>query len=140
MSRPSAFVTERLPVLYTILPIVRSPGIPTVATVDLAVVTPSGPSYLAPYTVSEDRLDDVVASLQSGDVRVAVSGVEVDASEAPPMAYVSLVCADGRRLALARLRGRPGQTGVEFARSLGDRLAEGRALNELDETDPREDG
>ena len=136
MSRPAAFVTGRLPVLYTIHPIVRSPGIPTLATVDLAVVTAGGPSFLVPYTMPEDQLDGVVASLQAGDVRVAVTGVEVEASGAAPMAYVSVVCADGRRLAVARLRGPGGQDATAYARELSARVTDGRPLNTLDGPGP----
>ena len=140
MSRPAAFVTGRLPVLYTIHSIVRSPGIPTLTTIDLALVTSSGPSFLAPYTMPEDQLDGVVASLQAGDVRVAVTGVAVEAPGAAPMAYVSLVCADGRRLAVARLRGSAGQGATEYAQGLRDRVTEGRPLNTPDSSDPEPPG
>ena len=126
MPRPPAFVTERFPVLYTIHPIVRSAGIPTLTTVDLAVVTPAGPSFLAPYTMPEDRLDGVVASLQAGDVRVAITGIDVDDTGSAPMAYVSVVCADGRRLAVARLRGERGKTALQYAEELSHRVAAGK--------------
>ncbi len=128
MSRPAAFVTTRLPVLYTIHPIVRSPGIPTLTTLDLAVVPAGIPTFLATYTIPEDQLDGVVASLQAGDVRVAVTGVG-DASGGQPTAFVSVVCADGRRLAVARLRGAEGQPAPEFAEAVRDRVTAGRPIN-----------
>ncbi len=128
MSRPAAFVTTRLPVLYTIHPIVRSPGIPTLTTLDLAVVPAGIPTFLATYTIPEDQLDGVVASLQAGDVRVAVTGFG-DASGGQPTAFVSVVCADGRRLAVARLRGAEGQPAPEFAEAVRDRVTAGRPIN-----------
>ena len=140
MSHPADFVSEPLPVLYTIHPMVRSPGIPTLATLDLAVVAVGSPSFLAPYTVPEDQLDGVVASLQSGDVRLTVTGVQVEPPGTAPMAFVSLQCADGRRLAVARLRGAEGQTGREFAAQVSGRVARGRPLNDPDETGPAATG
>ena len=45
------------------------------------------------------------------------------------MAYVSVVCADGRRLAVARLRGSEGQSGADYAQTLSERVTAGQPLN-----------
>ena len=129
MNRPPAFVTKRLPVLYTIHPIVRSPGLPTLVTVDIAVVIRGIPSVLASHTVPEDRLDSLVASLQSGDVRVSVTGIAGNPADgAPPMAYVGVVCSDGRRVPLCRVRGEASQSSEDLAWSLRERVENGDPL------------
>jgi len=140
MSHPADFVSEPMPVLYTIHPLVRSPGIPTLATLDLAVVAVGSPSFLAPYTMPEEQLDGVVASLQAGDVRLTVTGVQVEPPGTAPLAFVSLECADGRRLAVARLRGAEGQSGRDFAAQVSARVASGRPINAPDETGPASAG
>lgn len=128
MPRPPAYVTKKLSVLYTIHPIVRAPELPTLVTIDVAVVIRGIPSLLASHTVSEDKLDGIVASLQGGDVRVAVTGVTGNEGAGPPMAYVGLVCADGRRIALSRVRGELSQSSEELAWSIRERIERGDPL------------
>lgn len=129
MSRPAAFVTKRLPVLYTIHPIVRAPGLPTLVTVDIAVVIRGIPSVLASHTLPEDRLDALVASLQGGDVRVSVTGVaSPETHDGPPTAYVGIVCSDGRRVPLCRVRGEEGRSSEDLAWSLRERVEKGIPL------------
>ncbi len=128
MPRPPAYVTKRLSVLYTIHPIVRAPELPTLVTIDVAVVIRGIPSLLASHTIPEDKLDGIVASLQGGDVRVAVTGVGGDEGAGPPMAYVGLVCADGRRIALSRVWGVTTQTSEELAWTVRERIERGEPL------------
>jgi len=129
MTRPAAFVTKRLSVLYTIHPIVRAPGLPTVVTVDIAVVIRGIPSVLASHTLPEDRLDPLVASLQGGDVRVSVTGVaDAESGGAPPVAYVGVICSDGRRVPLCRVHGEPDQSSDDLAWALRERVEKGEPL------------
>lgn len=128
MPRPPAYVTKRLPVLYTIHPIVRAPGLPTLVTIDVAVVIRGIPSLLASHTVPEEKLDGIVASLQGGDVRVSVTGVVGDESSGHPMAYVGVVCADGRRITVSRVRGEISQTSEQLAWTIRERIEKGEPL------------
>jgi hypothetical protein len=124
MSDFSAFVSPEYPVLYSLR--ADSPAEPesaeAYAALSLAVLVKGIPSFLATVPVEEGRLDRVVASLESGNVRVAVVGIAVDGSEVPgeehgeswkahvddesdtlPAAFLSLVCTDGRRIGVARI-------------------------------------
>jgi hypothetical protein len=128
MPRPPAYVTKRLPVLYTIHPIVRAPGLPTLVTVDVAVVIRGIPSLLASHTVPEEKLDGIVASLQGGDVRVSVTGVVGEAAAGRPMAYVGVVCADGRRITVSRVRGEFSENSEQLAWTIRERIEKGEPL------------
>ncbi len=91
--------------------------------VSLALLVNGIPSFLATVPVEETELPSLVRSLSSGDVRVAVVGISVEGSDIPgsskeppeawrgqeestpsfPAAFLSLVCADGRRIGVARI-------------------------------------
>ncbi len=110
MPRLNAFVTPEYPVLFTLAEVEGSEG-EAAAEVSLALLVKGLPSFLASHQVPRSTLDDVVVSLEAGDVRVAVVGVPVEVSSAAepgrrlPAAFISLVCADGRRITVARVVG-----------------------------------
>ncbi len=83
--------------------------------ISIALLVKGMPSFLTTHVVEASDAPDIVESLESGDARVAVVGVTVDAAEElpegvtpaeggkHPAAFVSLLCGDGRRLAVARI-------------------------------------
>jgi hypothetical protein len=90
--------------------------------ISLALLVNGIPSFLATVPVEESEVPDMRSSLSGGNVRVAVVGVSVDesdihgssgepteawrppeASASYPAAFLSLVCADGRRIGVARI-------------------------------------
>lgn len=119
MSRINAFATPEYPVLFSVL--VGDEGESEVpeghAGIALALLVDGVPSFLATHVVPESRMNSVVTSLEGGDVRVAVVGLSVELEEdlpslglearsQHPAAFVSVVCADGRRLTVARILAR----------------------------------
>jgi hypothetical protein len=109
MPRLNAFVTPEYPVLFSLAQGEEDYGVPTgLAEISLALLVGGLPSFLASHHVPDERVDEIVTSLEAGDVRVAVVGTWVE-DEAPvpgtrrPAAFISLLCADGRRLSVARL-------------------------------------
>jgi len=145
MPRINAFATSEYPVLFTVLapedPVTGGP--PDHAEISLALLVKGVPSFLATHVVPMERVNPVVTSLESGDVRVAVIGLSVempeeaaemglDPREEHPAAFVSLVCADGRRLNLARIVGRDADDSPErLARFVVRQIARGAQISEL---------
>ncbi|MEZ4415264.1 MAG: hypothetical protein R3E10_05885 [Gemmatimonadota bacterium] len=137
MVRVPVFLTGRLPVLYSIHAI-DGGRTSNVAALDVAVVVKGAPSILGICRMALDRLDEVVASLQGGDVRVAVAALPEDTRppDKGPRAFVSLVCADGRRLPIARVRGRDHEEATEqYARRLARAIASGTKLADVADSD-----
>lgn len=110
MPRLNAFVSPEYPVLFSLAE-AEEPEAEGAADVALALLVNGLPSFLASHRVPGPSLEDVVVSLESGDARVAVVGVPVEISSAGepgrrlPAAFISLVCADGRRITVARVVG-----------------------------------
>lgn len=137
MVRVPVFLTGRFPVLYSIHAI-DSGRETQAAAVDVAVMVRGSPTILGICRMPLDRLDDVVASLQGGDVRVAVAALPEDGrpSDVGPRAFISLVCADGRRLPITRIRGRELQEASEqYAKRLARAIATGARLADVGDPD-----
>ncbi|MSR22592.1 MAG: hypothetical protein EXR92_03460 [Gemmatimonadetes bacterium] len=91
--------------------------------ISLGLLVKGIPSFLATVHVDEHELVGIRESLDGGSVRVAVVGMSVNGSDLPdegpsesepwqhslpgakslPAAFLSLVCADGRRIGIARI-------------------------------------
>jgi hypothetical protein len=120
----NTFVSPDYPVLRSVKPVggPGDPGFTGQATLSLALLVKGIPSFLATIPVRPSDLDALVSSLDSGNVRVAVAGVSVDETalreddtvprepwraENPvhslPAAFLSLVCANGRQIGVARI-------------------------------------
>ena len=151
----NAFVSPEYPVLHTILPAEETPeSIPEgFAGLSLALLVKGIPSFLATIPVAREDVDRVAGSLDSGDVRVAVVGMSVDGSELPPgaapepepwkedldeesaslpAAFLSLVCADGRKIGVARIVAREGTASPEeVARFVLKQIARGVQIPDL---------
>jgi hypothetical protein len=139
MAKPSAFVTPPYPILYS----VASSGRGTIpkgeADLLLALLVDGTPSFLASHRVPEETVDDLVVSLQGGDPRVAVVGMWVDAQggmrgrlERRAAAFISLVCADGRRITVARVLGEePDASPDMLARHVIRQIARGVQVSDL---------
>lgn len=131
----NAFVTPAYPVLFT-----RVPG--GTAEVErggtglaLALLVRGIPSFLATPVVPDAELSAAEGSLQTGDVRVAVVGLEVEEEDGgghKAMAFVSLICADGRRLTLARIPARdPDVAPEQLARFVTRQIVRGVQIPDL---------
>lgn len=118
MQRINAYATPEYPVLLSVLPAGEAEeSVPDGhAGISLALLVDGMPTFLATHVVDDGSVDRVVSSLEEGDVRLAVIGllVELDedvpalglrATEEHPAAVVSVVCADGLRLTVARILG-----------------------------------
>ena len=112
MPKTNAFVTPPYPVLFSVAAGGTSDIPPGEAELLLALLIGGMPSFLAAHRVPDETVDELVVSLQQGDPRVAVVGTWVDAGETIPgrperraAAFISLVCADGRRITVARVMG-----------------------------------
>jgi hypothetical protein len=123
MSEPNAFVSPEYPVLFTVVEGGQASVPEGFGGVSLALLVNGIPSFLATVPVDEELLGGVVTSLGKGDVRVAVVGISVNGRDLPgmegeskepwkgetttsgtfPAAFLSLVCADGRRIGVARI-------------------------------------
>lgn len=136
-----AFVTPQYPLLHTLVP-GDGPGVPPGHTgISLALLVRGIPSFLCTHMVPDLELDEVLDSLEGGDVRVAVVGLPAeDPGEDPlevdepghPAAFVSLVCSDGRRVSLLRIVGRDPQRGPEtLARFIIRQIARGVQIPDL---------
>ena len=122
--------------------------------VSLALLVNGIPSFLATVPVEGPEVPGMVRSLSGGDVRVAVVGVSVDESDisgspreptevwrAPretssyPAAFLSLVCADGRRIGVARIVARRDSTSPEeVARYVMKQITRGVQVPDLAST------
>ncbi len=112
MPKINAFVTPPYPVLFSVTSADHAGTPRGEAELLLALLIAGMPSFLAAHRVPEAAVDDLVVSLQQGDPRVAVAGMWVDSPGDLPIrlercaaAFVSLVCADGRRVTVARVLG-----------------------------------
>jgi hypothetical protein len=110
MPRASAFVTPSYPVLFSVASAGEGPLPSGRAELLLALLIGGMPSFLAAHQVPDDTMDDLVVSLQGGDPRVQVVGTWVDAPgglkgrlELRAAAFITLVCADGRRITVGRV-------------------------------------
>lgn len=124
------FTSAEYPLVYTVRH--ASPNaVGGVGLLSLAVLVQGIPSFLATVPVDQARMTGVLESLDAGPVRISVQGISVgidevagaevaDAEEDPwsqpwpgdtagladgelPGAYLMVVCADGRRLGVARI-------------------------------------
>ncbi len=145
MPKINAFVTPPYPLLFSVASGSRS-GVPSSeAELQLGLLIAGIPSFLGTHRVPEAALDDLVTSLQLGDPRVAVAGTWVRASRTPrgllerrPAAFVSLLCTDGRRLAVARVLGEaPGTSPDALARQVVHQIARGVQVPDLAERQER---
>ncbi len=112
MPKTNASVTPPYPALFSVTPGGAAGVPPGEAELVLALLVAGMPSFIAAHRVPDETVDDLVTSLQQGDPRVAVTGTWVDAGETIPgrperraAAFISLVCADGRRITLGRVMG-----------------------------------
>ena len=112
MPKINAFVTPPYPVLFSVASGGESGIPPGEAELLLGLLIAGMPSFLAAHRVPEEAVDDLVVSLQQGDPRVAVAGMWVESPgelrgqlERRSAAFISLVCADGRRVTVARVLG-----------------------------------
>lgn len=112
MPKINAFVTPPYPVLFSVTSADPARALNGESELLLALVIAGMPSFLAAHRVPEAAADDLVVSLQQGDPRVAVAGMWMDAPGDLPgrlercsAAFISLVCADGRRVTVARVLG-----------------------------------
>jgi hypothetical protein len=112
------------------------------------------PSFLATIPVRSTDLEGWIRSLDKGKVRVAVVGMSVDGEsvgsetreppepwlpEPPvqtlPAAFLSLVCADGRRIGVARIVSREeSATPDDVARFVLGQIARGVQIPDLAST------
>jgi hypothetical protein len=154
----NAFVSREYPVLHSVgIRGTRAPAIPEGhVPLSLGLLVGGIPSFLATVPVEEAVVGDVTDSLAGGDVRVAVLGMAVDERALPhggdepapepwrpetdearslPAAFLSLVCADGRRIGVARIVARDGSaTPEEVARFVLKQIARGVQIPDLAST------
>jgi hypothetical protein len=139
MPKLNAFVTPPYPILFSVAR-AKNGGVPGgEAELVLALLVDGTPSFLATHRLPEDGVDDLVLSLQKGDPRVAVVGTWVDGvggvrtrMERRAAAFISLVCADGRRITVARvLAEEPDASPDTLARHVIRQIARGVQVPDL---------
>jgi hypothetical protein len=131
----NAFVTPAYPVLFTPIP-GTNPGVgPGETGLALALLVRGIPSFLATPVLPDSELAATRASLEAGEVRVAVVGLQVEDEGGRgryPVAFVSLLCADGRRLNLARIPARdPAAAPEALARFVTRQIVRGVQIPDL---------
>lgn len=133
MRKTNAFVTPPYPVLFSIT-CTEASGVPTgEAELVLALLITGMPSFLGTHRIPDDSVDELVVSLQQGDPRVAVVGTWMESedelvgrTERRAAAFISLVCADGRRITVARVLGEgPNAEPTLLARQVIRQIARG---------------
>jgi len=157
MRNSRAFVSDEYPVLCSVdRPSSDVPGVGVrgPVTVSLGLLVRGIPSFLATIPVDEGEVEPLLRSLGRGDVRVSAAGISVDgasmsdAASAPsepwqpeertpslPAAFLSVVCADGRRVALARIVSREASASPQdIARFVIDQIARGVQVSDLAST------
>lgn len=130
----NAFVTPAYPVLFTPAPGETGGVGPGETGIALALLVRGIPSFLATPVLPEAEIPAVQESLRAGDVRLAVVGLleEGDGGERQAVAFVSLLCADGRRLPLARIPARdPGAAPEQLARFVVRQVVRGVQIPDL---------
>jgi len=143
MFQLNAFATPEYPVLFSVLT-EPDEGLPDGHVgISLALLVDGIPSFIATHLLRAEDLGPVVASLEGGDVRIAVIGLSVELAEEAsalgldpeqehPAAFVSVVCKDGRRLNVARIVGRGGTGSPEhLARYVVREIRRGAQIPEL---------
>lgn len=144
MRQLNAFITPEYPILFDVIPSgtdaveVRSDEVG----VALALLVKGIPSFLAIHTLPEEEVLSLVGSLKSGNVRLSVVGLPVQMksrSREPahhPAAFVSLLCADGRRVTVARIVGSRAEdsSSEELARHVTRQITRGVQISELQGT------
>lgn len=152
----NAFVSPEYPVLHSVERNPSPGGIPSEsdATLSLGLLVGGIPSFLATIRVGGEELDGMLESLDEGAVRVAAVGVSVQGNQLPdgsstpiepwrgepeerslPAAFLSLVCADGRRIGVARIVAKEGTaTPDEVARFVLKQIARGVQIPDLAST------
>jgi hypothetical protein len=158
MRESRTFLSDEYPVLRTIT---RAEGAGQIgssedqATISLGLLVKGIPSFLATISVEEEEVDGILGSLDRGEVRLAAVGIAVNGSSladslaaepepwkgeasAPenlPAAFLSLVCADGRRIGVARIVSRESSTPPQdIARFVIDQIAQGVQIPDLAST------
>lgn len=145
MSPLNAFVTPEYPVLFTVCPPGPEPRAwnreadpalegSRAAAIPLALLVGGIPSFLCTLSVPRGELEGVTTSLRSGDARLAVVGLQDGElfPGAPPAAFVSLVCRDGRRVAITRVQGTDPEASPEaLARHVTRQILRGVQLSDL---------
>lgn len=157
MTEFNAFVSPQYPVLHSVARLSSDAPVGSGAqlAISLGLLVKGIPSFLASIPVSESDLDPVTDSLRAGDVRLAAVGVsvsegEIGEAEVPPpepwqpdreetgrfpAAFLSLVCADGRRIGVARIVAREGSaTPEEVAKFVLSQIAKGVQIADLAST------
>ncbi|MBI4539510.1 MAG: hypothetical protein HY704_08385 [Gemmatimonadetes bacterium] len=139
----NAFVSSEYPVIFSLIPGGAGDApIPEGYTgIAVALLVKGAPTFLATHLVPDDEASDVVDSLESGDVRVAIVGVPVQLGadedegvegERFPGAFITVLCADGRRFTVARVIGTSrDQTPEQLARFLIKQIAQGVQITAL---------
>jgi hypothetical protein len=112
---------------------------------------------LATIRIGDEEVDEMVESLNGGMVRIAAVGVSVRGNDLPtghsptpepwrgeddeqshslPAAFLSLVCADGRRIGVAKIIAREGgeATPDDIARFVLKQIARGVQIPDLAST------
>jgi hypothetical protein len=139
MPKINAFVTPPYPVLFSVAGAGQA-GVPRgEAELLLGLLVGGVPSFLAAHRVPEESVDDLVVSLQQGDPRVAVAGMWVESPgevrgkmERRSAAFISLVCADGRRITVARVLGEEPESAPDvLARHVIRQIARGVQVPDL---------
>ena len=139
MPTPSAFVTPPYPLLFHVADDAQGRVPVGEAEIMLALLVDGTPSFLAAHRVPQEAVGDLVVSLQGGDPRVAVVGTWADAEggargrrERRVAAFISLVCADGRRITVARVLGEESATSPEtLAKHVIRQIARGIQIPDL---------
>src|SRR5687768_15361704 len=139
MPKLNAFVTPPYPLLLSVAGAKKGAPPGGDAELALALLVDGTPSFLATHRIPQDGVDDLVVSLQQGDPRVAVVGMWVDAAggvrgrmERRAAAFISLVCADGRRITVARvLAEEPDASPDTLARHVIRQIARGVQVPDL---------
>jgi len=148
-----AFVSDEYPVLCSVdRPSPEVPGDTRgPVSVSLGLLVRGIPSFLATIPVDEEDVEELLRSFRRGDVRVSAAGISVEGdavSDTPtgmrepwqpdgpsyrlPAAFLSLVCADGRRVAVARIVSREASASPQdIARFVIDQIARGVQIPDL---------
>jgi hypothetical protein len=158
MTEFNAFVSPEYPVLHSVerIPPFGRSAPEGEAVLSLGLLVKGIPSFLATIRVSEDEVDEMVESLDGGMVRIAAVGVSVQGDHLPgthappkevwrgeeenssrslPAAFLSLVCADGRRIGVAKIVAREGTAAPDdIARFVLQQIERGVQIPDLAST------